>query len=76
MQTGRIAECYSSVDIVYRAGKNGDTLGNAAAVAVTSGENNEINFIENTYATGEVASYISANLYAFTNGANAFVRNS
>ena len=76
MQTGRIAECYSSVDIVYRAGKNGDTLGNAAAVAVTSGENNEINFIENTYATGEVASYISANLYAFTNGANAFVQNS
>lgn len=76
MQTGRIAECYSSVDIVYRAGKNGDTLGNAAAVAVTSGENNEINFIENTYATGEVASYISANLYAFTNGANAFVNNS
>lgn len=76
MQTGRIAECYSSVDIVYRAGKNGDTLGNAAAVAVTNGENNEINFIENTYATGEVASYISANLYAFTNGANAFVQNS
>lgn len=76
MQTGRIAECYSSVDIVYRAGKNGDTLGNAAAVAVTSGENNEINFIENTYATGEVASYISANLYAFTNGANAWVNNS
>ena len=76
MQTGRIAECYSSVDIVYRAGKNGTTLGNAAAVAVTNGENNEINFIENTYATGEVASYISANLYAFTNGANAFVRNS
>ena len=76
MQTGRIAECYSSVDIVYRAGKNGDTLGNAAAVAVTSGENNEINFIENTYATGEVASYISANLYAFTNGANTFVQNS
>lgn len=81
MQTGRIAECYSSVDIVYRAGKNGDTLGNAAAVAVTSGKDKDgkdgtINFIENTYATGEVASYISANLYAFTNGANAFVQNS
>ena len=80
MQTGRIAECYSSVDIVYRAGKNGDTLGNAAAIAVTNekdkDDKNAINFIENTYATGEVASYISANLYAFTNGANAFVQNS
>lgn len=81
MQTGRIAECYSSVDIVYRAGKNGTTLGNAAAVAVTSGKDKDgndgtINFIENTYATGEVASYISANLYAFTNGANTYVNNS
>ena len=80
MQTGRIAECYSSVDIVYRAGKNGDTLGTAAAIAVTNekdkDDKNAINFIENTYATGEVASYISANLYAFTNGANAFVQNS
>ena len=81
MQTGRIAECYSSVDIVYRAGKNGTTLGNAAAVAVTSGKDKDdkvgtINFIENTYATGEVASYISANLYAFTNGTNTFVNNS
>ncbi len=76
MQTGRIAECYSSVDIVYRAGANGS----AAAIAVTSekdkNNNDAINFIENTYATGEVASYISANLYAFTNGANAFVQNS
>ena len=80
MQTGRIAECYSSVDIVYRAGKNSTTLGNAAAIAVTSEKDKDnnyaINFIENTYATGEVASYISANLYAFTNGASAWVNNS
>lgn len=76
MQTGRIAECYSSVGIVYRAGANGS----AAAIAVTSekdkNNNDAINFIENTYATGEVASYISANLYAFTNGASAWVNNS
>ena len=69
MQGGLIAESTSSVNIVYRAGKSGTDLGTVSGIASTSGT--EYNYFSKTYSTGEVASYISANVYAFTNGLNS-----
>ena len=83
MNGGLIAESTSSVKLVYRAAKAPETTATTAAttvgsataagIAVTTGTNN---FFDKVYATGEVNSYISANLYAFTNGTGATVRDS
>ncbi len=84
MNGGLVAESYSSVNIVYRAvgvdatntaaeEETSTGTATAAGVAVTAGENN---FFDATYSTGNVQSYISSNLYAFTNGEGATIRNS
>ncbi len=69
MQGGLIAESTSSVNIVYRAGKSGTDLGTVSGIAST--DNTKYNYFSKTYSTGEVASYISADVYAFTNGLNS-----
>ena len=80
MNGGLIAESTSSVNIVYRAGKNGTTYGTASGIATTGTSagttGTTYNYFDKVYSTGEVASYISANVYAFTNGTNATVRDS
>lgn len=80
MNGGLIAESTSSVNIVYRAGKNGTTYGIASGIATTGTSagttGTTYNYFDKVYSTGEVASYISANVYAFTNGTNATVRDS
>lgn len=64
MASGYINECSSSLNVTYRAG-NGGT---ASAVAVVLTGNTKKIFINNTYTSGNVTSYIDANLFAFVNG--------
>ncbi len=70
--SGYINECSSSLKIVYRAGRGAGNQGIASGIATTAdaaaGDFNKI-FINNTYSSGTVTSYIDASLYSFTNGA-------
>lgn len=65
--SGYINECSSSLKIVYRATSAGIASGIATAASAEEIGNNKI-FINNTYSSGTVTSYIDANLYSFTNG--------
>lgn len=67
MVSGYINESSSSLNVTYRAG-NGGT---ASAVAVVLAGNAKKIFINNTYTSGNVTSYIDANLYAFVNGTDS-----
>lgn len=68
MTSGLIAESYTSLDMIYRAGKTGTI---SAIANYTSAKNEENQtyytnaYINYTYATGAVATYIDANMYAF-----------
>ena len=62
MTSGLIAESYTSLDMIYRAASGGTIS------AITNYTGSNLAFIEYTYATGSVVSYISANLYAFNSG--------
>ncbi len=64
MAAGYINDCVSSVNITYRAAKGGT----ASGIATVSEEKESNIFINNTFSTGVVSSYIDANLYSFTNG--------
>ena len=64
MTAGYINDCVSSVNITYRAAKGGT----ASGIATVSEEKESNIFINNTFSTGVVSSYIDANLYSFTNG--------
>lgn len=70
VENGLIAESYSSVDVIYRAGSGGKVSGfaNAKTGYVT---------ILNSYSTGKVATYIDVPAYAFSyiDGANINVEN-
>ena len=66
MTSGYINDCSSSLDIVYRASAKGIASGIATSKQDTS-QFNRI-YVNNTYSTGKVTSYIDANLYSFTNG--------
>lgn len=76
LSSGRISDCSTDIDILYRAGKDGTMYG------ITKLENEEGNssynkIIENTYSAGSLKSYLPANMYAFTNGvAYAKINNS
>lgn len=79
MTSGYINDCSSSLDIVYRAAKDGT----ASGIATSKQDTNQFNriYVNNTYSTGKVTSYIDANLYSFTNGlseenANFYITNS
>lgn len=63
MTGGLIAESYTNLDMIYRA-KNGGTI---SAIANYS-DSSVVSFIDYTYATGSVATYIDANTYAFASG--------
>ena len=62
MTSGLIAESYTSLDMIYRAASGGTIS------AITNHHNsNQLAFIEYTYATGSVVSYIDAELIGFAN---------
>ena len=65
--SGYINECSSSLKIVYRATSAGIASGIATTASAATGDFNKI-FINNTYSSGTVTSYIDASLYSFTNG--------
>lgn len=68
MTGGKIFDCSTAVDIVYRAQENGNVYG---IVSLSNKDNKILNkLIENTYATGSLTTYNNANIYAFTNGAD------
>lgn len=59
MTGGLIAESYTNLDMIYRA-QNGGKIS-----AIANYLKGQIAFIDYTYATGSVATYIDANVYAF-----------
>ncbi len=60
ISSGKIFDCSTDLDIVYRAGSNGKIS------AITSaGEGNVL--IDNTYAAGSLKTMVDANVYAFAN---------
>lgn len=59
MSGGLIAESYTNLDMIYRAASGG------AISAIANYSAGQIAFIDYTYATGSVATYIDANVYAF-----------
>lgn len=61
MSGGLIAESYTNLDMIYRAAAGGTI----SAIANYSAEAGQVAFIDYTYATGSVATYIAANVYAF-----------
>ena len=65
--SGYINESSSSLKIVYRATSAGIASGIATTASAATGDFNKI-FINNTYSSGTVTSYIDASLYSFTNG--------
>ena len=66
--SGYINESSSSLKIVYRATSAGIASGIATTASAATGDFDKI-FINNTYSSGTVISYIDASLYSFTNGA-------
>ncbi len=71
MQAGRIDESYSALHVIYRGiGKDEDTekaRGTVAGIANITGVHNA--YISNSFSTGVVETYISANASAFTSSA-------
>ncbi len=73
MESGLIAESYTSLEMIYRGKAQGEST-TAIASAITnhyagseSEDDNQLAFIEYTYATGSVVSYINAQLSGFAN---------
>ncbi len=65
MTGGLIAESYTNLDMIYRA-QNGGTIS-----AIANYLKGQIAFIDYTYATGSVATYIDANVYAFASSSES-----
>lgn len=69
LYSGKILDSNTNLDIVYRGGDGGNVYGIAGLLNETDGMiiSSALNkFIFNTYSTGSITSYISANLYAFS----------
>ncbi len=62
MTMGRIDESYSAVNLIYR----GVSDGNVAGFANVNASHNT--YISNSFSTGKVETYITANSYAFNSG--------
>lgn len=72
LTSGKISNCSTDVDIIYRAEQGGSAYGFAQM-----GDGNVLNRIENSYSAGSISTYIDANIHAFTQGsANSHVNNS
>ncbi len=71
MTGGYINECSSSLEIFYRAAEGGTASGLATSLKTDNTTDTPLNriYINNTYSTGTITSYIDANLFSFTNGA-------
>lgn len=65
MSGGLIAESYTNLDMIYRAASGGTI---SAIANYYSDDSSVVSFIDYTYATGSVATYIDANVYAFASG--------
>ena len=70
MTGGLIAESYTSLDMIYRAGKGG-TVSAIANYTYDNDSNGNSSFINYTYATGSVITYIDANMYAFASSSSS-----
>ena len=65
MTGGLIAESYTNLDMIYRAAADGTIS------AIANYLKGQIAFIDYTYATGSVATYIDANVYAFASSSES-----
>lgn len=65
MTGGLIAESYTNLDMIYRAAADGKIS------AIANYLKGQIAFIDYTYATGSVATYIDANIYAFASSSES-----
>ncbi len=63
MYSGKILDSSTAVDITYRGGRSGNVYGIAGVQNNGSVQNK---LIINSYSTGSIDSYISANIYAIT----------
>lgn len=61
MESGKIYDCSSDLDVTYRAGHNGNVSG------LTSSKD-DFTLIERSYVGGSIKTMITANVYAFANG--------
>lgn len=68
MSGGLIAESYTNLDMIYRAASGGTISAIANYSSDSSVVSSVVSFIDYTYATGSVATYIDANVYAFASG--------
>lgn len=74
INSGRIFDCSTDLDIIYRASKN---TSNGVFGIARMGETDKYKLIENTYASGSITSYMTTNVYAFANSQDeSYVRNS
>ena len=72
IQGGKIYDCSTDIDIVYRAGVTGSEQGNISALANnTKGSG----LIENCYTSGSITTLLKANIYAFANGSESLTIN-
>lgn len=72
--SGKIFDCSTDIDIVYRAGNNGF----ASGIAFAEHTNNLIDdkLIENTYSTGSIKTLIASSVYAFaSNSSDTVMKN-
>jgi len=72
-QSGKIFDCSTDIDLVYRAGLNAITPATIYGLANSiddSAKEEAKNFklIENSYTGGSISTMVKANIYAFTNG--------
>ncbi len=78
LQSGRIFDCSTDLDIIYRANENVADGKGVFGITKLDAENfkNEddsdtdidTRIIENTYSSGSIKTYIATNVYAFSNG--------
>lgn len=70
--SGKITNSSTAIDLVYRAGADGGVYGIAGLgyTAITGTTIKNI-FIDNTYSTGSVTTYIDTSMYAFANGSSS-----
>lgn len=79
LKSGRIFDCSTDLDIIYRAGLTGNVYG----LANLQGQDTQIEerlsynrIIENTFVSGSISTYISSNVYSFANSTkNTIIKN-
>lgn len=74
MNGGKIFDCSTDIDLIYRAGENGEiyAITNATSTSTKTYANK---LIENTYSAGSLKTLINAKIFAFAKGASDAVIN-